>query len=521
MCLAKQPVWQQVWAEEFNGPELDKSQWQIAETTKPHNNEQQAYRASHVRVEDGNLVLSATNDSFGGKPFSSGKVVSIQEWRFGRWEVRAKLPSTRGTWPAIWILPDSKKYRWPSQGEIDILENRGDWPHVVSHAFHYGTNPPYTHKFESSPYELAVKGKPVDFHQGYHTYAAEWDKEEIRFFVDGAPSWTVTDEKLDGFLSHQTAPMQVILNLAVGGDYVKEAQPDATSNWPQHMLVDYVRVFQRNSTSNEAASIKAVEDAHIESQTRAMTFNIRLNTEDDKENAWRHRSELVLDRIRHFSPDILGLQEVLPEQSSAIAETLTEYNSIGGGRDADGGGEASPILYRRSRYEVLASGMFWLSNTPEEPGSMTWGNHYPRICTWARLFDRNSRHRVLALNTHWDHESQPARLKGAKVIAERLNSIAKPDEPILLLGDFNVGPQNPARHALQQNQLREAFLQVHDPTDSVGTYHNFKGKPSSQKIDAILVSGNWKVLQANIDQHALDGRYPSDHFPVTAVLELQ
>lgn len=245
---AKQPTWKQIWQDEFTGTELSEKKWEIFVGSKPHNNEQQAYIASRVHVADGNLVLTADDTPHEGKPYSSGKVVSRWAQQYGRWEVRAKLPSTRGTWPAIWILPDWRKHPWPSQGEIDIMENRGDKPFQVSSAFHYGSRQPYKHDFKYKPYSKQVEGKPVNYHADFHVYAAEWEKREIRFFVDGENFWTLRDEDVDGFLSQQTAPMQVILNLAIGGDFVKQAQPDETSVWPQRMLVDYVRVYERKAS---------------------------------------------------------------------------------------------------------------------------------------------------------------------------------------------------------------------------------------------------------------------------------
>lgn len=246
---AKQPPWKQIWQDEFNGNKLDDKKWEIFVGNKPHNNERQAYVASRVSVADGNLVLTADDTPHEGKPYSSGKVVSRWAKQYGRWEVRAKLPSTRGTWPAIWILPDWRKHPWPSQGEIDIMENRGDKPFQVSSAFHYGSRQPYKHDFKVKPYTEQIESKPVSYHADFHVYAAEWEKREIRFFVDGDNFWTLRDKDVDGFLSQQTAPMQVILNLAIGGEFVKQAQPDETSVWPQRMLVDYVRVYEQATSA--------------------------------------------------------------------------------------------------------------------------------------------------------------------------------------------------------------------------------------------------------------------------------
>lgn len=252
--------------------------------------------------------------------------------------------------------------------------------------------------------------------------------------------------------------------------------------------------------------------------TRVMTFNIRLDIGSDGKNAWPRRKALVVKTIKSFSPDLLGLQEVLPSQAKYLAEQLPELNSVGGGRESDRRGEASPILYCRSRYDLLAAGMFWLSDTPEVPGSKTWGNQYPRVCTWARLFDRQQSITLLVVNTHWDHESQRARMAGANLIVDRLSKIIKRSDALILMGDFNAGPENPARQVLKQSHLVEAYSLAHHSKAEVGTYHAFSGKPSTDKIDAIYLNSRWLVKTAEIDQRSFEDRFPSDHFPVNAIL---
>lgn len=244
---AAPPGWNMVWSDEFEGTSLDTSKWEAIDWTTPHNNEQQAYHPSQVSVVDGNLVLTAIVKEYGGKSYTSGKVESKWVKRHGRWEVRAKLPGTKGTWPAIWLLPDTKQFPWPTQGEIDIMENRGNQPHLTSSAFHFGPSPK-GRKFVYEEQRTSVQGRLQNFHKEFHTYAVEWDDKNIRFFVDDVNYYTIHDAELDGFLSSQTAPAEVQLNVAVGGDFVKEAQPDLNGAWPQQMLIDYVRVYERDKS---------------------------------------------------------------------------------------------------------------------------------------------------------------------------------------------------------------------------------------------------------------------------------
>jgi len=234
--------WQLTWSDEFDADRVDESKWTRVEWKTPHNNERQAYDAARATVAEGNLVLTADDTEFGGKPYTSGKVKSKYQQHYGRWEIRAKLPCTKGTWPAIWLLPDVKQSPWPSQGEIDIMEHRGDKPELVTSAFHWGPNF-HGRKFLVDEHEATQADKPVDYTSDFHVYSVEWNKYQIQFFVDDVLHYTIRDADTDGFLSQQAAPVEVHLNVAVGGDYVDQAQPDESSVWPQEMLVDYVRVY--------------------------------------------------------------------------------------------------------------------------------------------------------------------------------------------------------------------------------------------------------------------------------------
>jgi beta-glucanase (GH16 family) len=246
-AAAQTTGWTQVWNDEFDGATLDASKWSPETTNTPSNNEQQAYRPSQVTVSGGNMVIKSEKIATGGKPYVSGRVHSNFAQRHGRWEIRADLPTSRGMWPAIWLLPNTSQYNWPSQGEIDIMENRGTQPNLTSSAYHYGTNPPYFHDYRFSEQTTSRFGTPVNYHTGFHTYAVEWDANKLRFFVDDVNHWTLYNSDIDNYLSRQTAPMQVLLNTAIGGDFLGDQQPDASSVFPQQFLIDYVRVYQKNN----------------------------------------------------------------------------------------------------------------------------------------------------------------------------------------------------------------------------------------------------------------------------------
>ena len=266
----------------------------------------------------------------------------------------------------------------------------------------------------------------------------------------------------------------------------------------------------------------AVAQDAVPTPLKVMSFNIRYGTAQDGANAWEQRKALVFSTIDAFGPDILCLQEALRFQLDEIGSALPGYTVIGVGRD-DGkeAGEYSAILVRDDRLQVMDGGTYWLSDMPEVPGSMSWGNRIPRICTWAALVDRTQDDELFVFNTHWDHESQESREKSAALILESIGHFTDVGEPVIVMGDFNADEQNPAFQRLLDDDviaLRDTFRELHPKAGNVGTFNGFKGTTTGGKIDAILVSREWTVQSAAIDRTNRDGRFPSDHFPVTATL---
>jgi endonuclease/exonuclease/phosphatase family metal-dependent hydrolase len=189
------------------------------------------------------------------------------------------------------------------------------------------------------------------------------------------------------------------------------------------------------------------------------------------------------------------------------------------GREA---GEYAAILYRKDRLELLREGTFWFSDTPEAPGSMGWGNEIPRICTWGRFRRRPpAAGEIVLFNVHWDHRSQPSRERAASLLLDRIRAEEPGGAFLLVTGDFNSGEDNPAFQALlaaPDLPLRDSFRVIHPEARAVGTYHGFRGGTAGEKIDAVLIGPATGVADAQILRTQRDGRYPSDHYPVTAVL---
>ena len=252
---------------------------------------------------------------------------------------------------------------------------------------------------------------------------------------------------------------------------------------------------------------------------RVMTFNVRLPVDSDGANRWEARRALMAEVVKREHPDLIGTQELFKQQGDDLVARLPQYAWFGRGRrgGADGD-EHMGVFYRKDRLRVLATGDFWLSDTPEVVGSITWGNLYPRMVTWARFQRVADGATFLLYNTHlpYREEDEPVRTRGAALILERLRQLPA-DEPILLTGDFNTVPDSPA-HALLTTTLTDAWLAASRHQGPSATFHNFTGK-ADLRIDWILFRGLQAKSARTVTTHRR-GRYPSDHFPVVVDFEL-
>src|SRR4051812_372420 len=245
------PGWQLFWHDEFDSNSLNTTNWTAMNRQDSFNNEKQYYRPEQVTVANGNLQITATNQPLANKLYRSGLITSNALYGQGRYEARIDLPTTQGMWPAFWMNPN--QVPWPQGGEIDIMENRGSQPTLVSSAFHWQKDPGPccgAHQFVFHEYTATSGGNPVNFTTGFHTYAVEWDKKpstsvnEIRYYVDGNLHFTV-DQNSSMSDANFTTVKNIILNLAVGGDF--GGDPNGTTVFPQTMLIDYVRVWHRST----------------------------------------------------------------------------------------------------------------------------------------------------------------------------------------------------------------------------------------------------------------------------------
>jgi len=265
--------------------------------------------------------------------------------------------------------------------------------------------------------------------------------------------------------------------------------------------------------------------------TTVMSFNIRYGAANDGANSWPHRRELVRRTIASHQPAIFGVQECLWDQAVELRQQFPDYRFTGAGRnDGEQAGEMCALFVSRSRYRVLDQGVFWLSQTPDVPGSKGWDAALPRITTWVKLQDlRCVPETLFVFNTHFDHAGSYARQESAKLLRDRLARIAG-EAPVILMGDFNdpAGDPTPSYGVLVGGDKRNGLL-LYDTWSQAsreqrmqgeGTFHGFSGEAIRGRIDWILTSGGLPVIDAGIDRLGYDGRYPSDHFPVWATLRL-
>jgi beta-glucanase (GH16 family) len=246
--------WTLVWSDEFNGSSLDDTKWtpQIGDgcDISPDlcgwgNNELQWYQAENATVANGLLTIEARVEAGGrGRNFTSARLRTINkgDWRYGRFEARARLPEGQGMWPAIWMLPTVNRYgEWAASGEIDIMELVGHQPGRVHGTIHYGGTFPGNRS--TGDYIDLPRGSFAD---EFHTFAVEWEEGEIRWYMDGQLYQTLTSWNSTGgpFPAPFDQEFHLILNVAVGGNW--PGPPDATTVFPQVMEVDWVRVYTRS-----------------------------------------------------------------------------------------------------------------------------------------------------------------------------------------------------------------------------------------------------------------------------------
>lgn len=270
--------WKLVWADEFDGKDVDRTKWDFDTGNGFYNYDANQWIAGwgngelqyytrepdNAFVADGMLHIRAVKESYQGCGYTSARLKTrkkdggrLFDKTYGRFEFRAKLPTGRGVWPALWMLPQSEKYGgWAASGEIDVMEARGQEPNKVLGTLHYGASWPAN--TQSSREFVFPKGETF---ADFHVYTLDWEPGEIRWAVDGqtyaTQSFWWSSSKLDGSNGKKPAkeadlnpwpapfdrPYYLVMNVAVGGQFL--GNPDKSTAFPVEMLVDYVRVYDK------------------------------------------------------------------------------------------------------------------------------------------------------------------------------------------------------------------------------------------------------------------------------------
>lgn len=254
-----------------------------------------------------------------------------------------------------------------------------------------------------------------------------------------------------------------------------------------------------------------------------MTFNIRTANGQDGENIWPLRKALVVDTIRAADPDVLGLQEALTEQLDFLQAEMPEYRWLGVDRGLNGGiglSEATPIFYKYAVLVPIESGTFWLANDSSPP---TQGRRVSRIVTWARFHHLQTRQQLYVYNTHFTLRGGPQQIQSAEQINARIAQLPA-ESVVVVMGDFNaIAETSDTWHVATSDGLRDAWVIAEAREGPPLTSNGFRPPPEGRegRIDWVLVGGPVTVKRAVTVLHSVNGRWPSDHYPVAAKLNVR
>ncbi len=262
--------------------------------------------------------------------------------------------------------------------------------------------------------------------------------------------------------------------------------------------------------------------AKAQTEVKVMSYNIRLDLKSDGENWWEKRKDRVAGLVNYYEADFVGLQEVVHNQLLYLKDSLRGYNFIGAGRD-DGkeAGEYSCIFYRKDKYTVVEQSTFWLSPTPDVP-SKGWDAALNRVCTYGLFKNTKTKKLVWVFNTHFDHMGKLARLESAKLIIKKINELNTKNYPVIVTGDFNSKPDAEPAQYMMANMLNSRNISklVYGNIDTWNAF-KFNEKPDGC-IDYIFVSRDERITVSKFATitDSYDMKYPSDHFPVLATINI-
>lgn len=264
----------------------------------------------------------------------------------------------------------------------------------------------------------------------------------------------------------------------------------------------------------------AAEPASVD--LTVMSFNIRFGTANDGENAWPKRDETVINMLNQYDADIIGLQECLRFQAEYIVDKMPQYRWVGIGRNEDGGGEYTAVAYRHERLVPVEVGQFWLSETPDIPGSRSWDAAITRMVTWVKFYLPEEKQFFYHYNTHFDHRGSLARSASAVVIGDHIKGIPS-ETPVIVTGDFNAAAENsePYERAIASG-LTDSWVVTKEKIGPEYSFGGFKAIEPDRvgRIDWVLFRGDITVASCETSDYNEDGRFPSDHLPIVAKMTI-
>ena len=263
--------------------------------------------------------------------------------------------------------------------------------------------------------------------------------------------------------------------------------------------------------------VSGIAKKNEQKELKVMSYNIRMGIAKDGTNSWEFRCPATIEMLNAQKPDVFGVQEAFEFQIRFIEEYCRDYKSVGVGRD-DGKkkGEYMSIFWNKKTVSLLKWGTFWLSETPDKP-SKGWDAHCRRTATWALMKDKKTGKKFYFVNTHLDHKGKEAQKNGLKLILDRIESINPQGYPMILTGDFNIKPNNPALVDLDARML--SARKIAADTDSHNTFNGWSVKPTDSVIDYIYISGFSSCPQyKTVTEKYAERPFVSDHYPLFARL---
>lgn len=282
-------------------------------------------------------------------------------------------------------------------------------------------------------------------------------------------------------------------------------------------VVTFFLSFFYTPTPVTPVNPESLPEATLEQTVKVMTYNIYMGGTGEK--APENRAPLIKQNVEKYDPDSFGMQEVTEEWYERLKGMFPDYGYIGVGRDKDLGGEASPIFYKKDRYELVDGGTFWLSKTPEKP-SKGWDAMFNRVCTYAVLKDKETGFTYAHFNAHFDHLGVIARQESVAVVTKKVAEIA-PDMPVVFTGDLNENMESDMYSSVIASGFRDSRV-LSGSEDSDGTFHGYSDLTAKElPIDFIFVNDYAKSVESyTVDREKLNGIYPSDHHAVASTLVL-